>query len=168
MNPIHQELTIEAHVDLVGSHFQVDTDVVGIEARLILQNEHLVESAIVPARRLLRYFEINRELPAQFDVEWKKKASFFCLTGCAQLALIFQRIYQEIGDARYLDCALKINDVLKARQMKASKYPEIDGAIAGSYPFWADYLPYCFPNWAAKFFCDSLLLQIKCLSELRA
>jgi len=35
----------------------------------------------------------------------------------------------------------------------------VRGAIAGSYPLWGRYLRWRYPNWAAKFFLDALLLS---------
>jgi hypothetical protein len=37
----------------------------------------------------------------------------------------------------------------------------VRGGIKGSYPIWASYSPYEYPNWAAKFFVDALLLAGK-------
>ena len=34
----------------------------------------------------------------------------------------------------------------------------IRGGIAGCYPVWGGYIQYGYPNWAAKFFIDALLL----------
>jgi hypothetical protein len=39
------------------------------------------------------------------------------------------------------------------------------GALPGSYPVWGRYEPFGFPNWATKFFADSLLLEKDCLKE---
>ena len=35
----------------------------------------------------------------------------------------------------------------------------IKGAIPGAFPIYGWYAPFCYPNWAAKFFVDSLLLE---------
>ena len=35
----------------------------------------------------------------------------------------------------------------------------IKGAIPGAFPIYGWYTPFCYPNWAAKFFVDSLLLE---------
>jgi hypothetical protein len=33
--------------------------------------------------------------------------------------------------------------------------------VAGSFPIWGRYAPLSYPNWAAKFFVDALLLERK-------
>jgi hypothetical protein len=35
----------------------------------------------------------------------------------------------------------------------------VRGAIAGSFPHWGAYAPFSYPNWAAKFFIDAMLLR---------
>ena len=33
------------------------------------------------------------------------------------------------------------------------------GGIKGAYPIYGWYAPFCYPNWAAKFFIDALMLE---------
>jgi hypothetical protein len=37
---------------------------------------------------------------------------------------------------------------------------EVRGGIAGSWPIWGAYSRFEFPNWAAKFFADALMLEM--------
>jgi len=37
---------------------------------------------------------------------------------------------------------------------------EVRGGIAGSWPIWGAYSRFEFPNWAAKFFADALMLNM--------
>ena len=37
---------------------------------------------------------------------------------------------------------------------------ELRGGIAGSAPIWGDYSRFEFPNWAAKFFADALMMDM--------
>jgi hypothetical protein len=36
----------------------------------------------------------------------------------------------------------------------------VRGGIAGSLPIWGDYSRFEYPNWAAKFFADALLMDL--------
>ncbi|MDV7395274.1 hypothetical protein RZS08_28055, partial [Arthrospira platensis SPKY1] len=38
--------------------------------------------------------------------------------------------------------------------------PVVQGAIPGSAPIWGAYSRFEFPNWAAKFFADALIMEI--------
>lgn len=131
-----------------------------LESGIILENNKYIEAAMKIAERIFNYYEINKELPGQFNSEWKPVGSYSCLTGCAQMSIIWQHIYCHTSDARYLNAALKMNDFLVKVQTNIPTIPKVHGAIMGSRPVWGDYLSYGFPNWAAKFFIEALLQEI--------
>jgi len=121
------------------------------------------------AETLLKKFEINKPGPyaapnllsASFDQDWKARAGYSCLTGNAQIAIIWLKAYRLQDDHRYLNAALKMIDQLKSIQILRSRNTNINGAISGSYPIWGNYFKNCFPNWATKFFADAIILSMK-------
>jgi hypothetical protein len=104
-------------------------------------------------------------LPGNLNSKWLSKAEFSCLTGNAQIAIIWLKIYQLNSDVRFLDAAKKILSQLKRVQNTDSINSGIRGGIAGSYPIWGSYMQFSYPNWAAKFFADALMLQETVLSS---
>ena len=48
---------------------------------------------------------------------------------------------------------------LKALQTLESPNPALNGAIAGSFPLFGGYMRAGYPNWATKYFVDTLLLH---------
>ena len=126
------------------------------------------------ATRVLRRFELSkphpeglpRYLPATVDEAWRGPDRYSCLTGNAQIALIWLRLYESGGDGRLLNAALKAVDQIKARQARATGNADVRGAVPGSYPLWGYYLRLAFPNWAAKFFADALALQGRIMAGL--
>ena len=126
------------------------------------------------AEKLMLKYELNKKhpnaspghLPGRFDSNWKSDKSFSCLTGNAQIAIIWLRLFQIYNDARFLNSALKILDLLKGHQNIKIRNEGIRGAIGGSYPIWGDYMTYAFPNWAVKFFADALMIQESVMNEL--
>jgi hypothetical protein len=111
---------------------------------------------------LIRRMEVLGGLPANYDAEWRPTASHTCLTGCVQLGGVWLRLFQLNGDARYLSAGLKAVELGAARQERLP-LPEINGALAGSFPAWGRYAPLQYPNWATKFMVDSLALREECL-----
>ena len=111
-------------------------------------------------------YSLPRYLPATLNEEWKSRDNYSCLTGDAQIAGIWLKIYKLTGDARFLNSALKLLDQVKATQCLNGRNSSIRGGIAGSYPLWGTYAPFNYPNWAAKFFADSLMLQESIMREL--
>lgn len=127
------------------------------------------------AERILMLFERGKKdpkampplPPGRLDSRWRSDDSYSCLTGNAQTALIWLKLYRDHGfDARYLNGALKIVELLESTQILDSSNPGIRGGIAGSYPVWGGYIRYGFPNWAAKFYADAEMLLEATMKEL--
>ncbi len=113
----------------------------------------------------LRRLELSKRLPGILDHRWKPVATFTCLTGNAQMALIWLHMYAEHGDPRLLNAALKSIDIVKAAQAMDAADPGVRGGIAGSQPVWGEYISHAFPNWAAKYFVDALLAKDSALAK---
>jgi hypothetical protein len=70
-------------------------------------------------------------------------------------------------DKKYLSAAKKMNYYLKTTQDLNSNNKGIRGGIKGSHPIYGDYMSFTYPNWAAKFFVDALLLEDRIENENR-
>ena len=139
------------------------------EAGILLKEDKYIEAAQKTAEVLLGIYSLRgfksiyeRQrgfLPARFDSNWKSKDKFSCLTGNAQISLVWSKLYLVTRDVRYLNGALRMNDDLKSLQNLTSSNHGINGGVKGSHPIYGLYLSFQYPNWAAKFFIDSLLLE---------
>ncbi len=96
-------------------------------------------------------------LPGTLGPSWESGDRYICLTGNAQFAIICLRLYELEGGAHYLTAARTLLDIVKNTQYLEHGDPGIRGAVAGSFPIWGGYLPFWYPNWAAKFFADALM-----------
>jgi hypothetical protein len=71
---------------------------------------------------------------------------------------LWLRFHKTSDDQIYYDAAEKgIAFVAHTQDLKTSNL-NIRGAIAGSYPIHGRYERFKYPNWAAKFFVDALLM----------
>jgi folate-dependent phosphoribosylglycinamide formyltransferase PurN len=113
-----------------------------------------VETAALAAARRL---ELSGWLPGVVDHRWRGRAAHACLTGNAQMALVWLRLYRQGANPVFLNAALKALDLVKRAQPMFSRDPGIRGGIPGSDPVWGAYIENALPNWAAKFFIDALL-----------
>jgi hypothetical protein len=118
------------------------------------------------AERVMRRLELSRFLPGELDHRWRGVADYECLTGNAQMALIWFRLYQAESDARWLSAACLALDGVKAAQSLNNRDDGVRGGVSGSVPVWGDYIRMCLPNWAAKFFIDALLEKRVVLDSL--
>jgi len=134
---------------------------------ILLKDKRYINIAKNTADTLLTYFNKHKYLPGYFDDKWECRSRFTCLTGDAQVSLIWLKLYNYTKDVKYLTAAKRMNQYLKTTQTVSAASDCIEGAIKGSYPLYGDILRnegYCrmaFPNWAAKFFVDSLLEEEK-------
>jgi uncharacterized protein YyaL (SSP411 family) len=143
-----------------------------LDEELKLKTQNIVMRA---AERIMFRYEVNKNnpystpkfLPGRLNSKWQSGSTYSCLTGNAQMAIMWLKIYQVNSDARYLNAALKILDQLKEVQNLNSSNPGIRGGIAGSYPIWGGYMPFSYPNWAAKFFADALMLLETIMSKIQ-
>ncbi|MCB2119323.1 MAG: hypothetical protein KDE18_08475, partial [Rhodobacteraceae bacterium] len=101
---------------------------------------------------------VEREgwIAAELGPDWEFRSGHICLTGCAQLAIIFLRLAAVTGNERYVPLAERLIAQVAATQTVRGEKRH-SGAIAGSYPIQGAYAPFQYPNWATKFFADALL-----------
>ncbi|MBW2976544.1 terpene cyclase/mutase family protein [Candidatus Woesearchaeota archaeon] len=130
-----------------------------LEAGIYLKNKVYISAAKKPADVLLKKQRKDGSLPGSFDKNWNSSVSWSCLTGNSQTSIIWQKLYSITKNKGYLIAAKKINAYMKSTQDIHSGNKSIRGAIKGAYPIYGWYAPFSFPNWAAKFFIDSLMLE---------
>jgi len=131
-----------------------------LETGACLGRRDYIEAVMRSADSLCRVIHDDGFCHGTYDRDWKSGARFACLTGSVQIALVLLRLHEMDAQQKYLETARKLNRFLCAHQTLTGA-PETRGAIAGSFPVWGDYQRFAFPNWAAKFFIDSLLLEKK-------
>jgi folate-dependent phosphoribosylglycinamide formyltransferase PurN/rhamnogalacturonyl hydrolase YesR len=117
---------------------------------------------------IARRLELSSRLPGVLDHQWRPAATYACLTGNCQMALVWMSLYDRTRDSRFLNAALKAIDLVKRAQPMRTGNGNIRGGVPGSDPVWGDYIRMALPNWAAKFFIDALLKKRAVLADLPA
>jgi len=130
-----------------------------LESGIALKNAAYVAAARRAADALLAKQRADGRLAGRFDEHWEPAAGYSCLTGNAQLAIVWGRLHQVTGDARYLNAMSKANRFLRSVQWLGTGNPGLDGGISGSYPLHGQYGRFEVLSWAVKFFADSLMLE---------
>ncbi|HKT40815.1 MAG TPA: hypothetical protein VJQ86_00490 [Rhodanobacteraceae bacterium] len=132
-----------------------------LEVGLICANGAFVDAAARIARAVAQTQRENGALPGRLDASWKPAARWSCVTGNAQMAIIWQRLAHEMGDRSWLPPAERANRFNLSVQCLSSSNPGVQGGIPGSHPRSGGYMTHRYPNWAAKFFMDALMLQLE-------
>jgi hypothetical protein len=139
-----------------------------LDSGILLDDLKYIEAAILPANVLLEKFNKNHYLNGRFDRQWNG-SEYMLTTGCAQIAIIWLKLAQLKNDKNYFIAAQDMNNLLVYIQnRKGCDSKDTRGAMPGSFPVWGRYEPFAFPNWACKYFCDSLLLEQKLAKQFNA
>ncbi|OGW51328.1 MAG: hypothetical protein A2Z50_00965 [Nitrospirae bacterium RBG_19FT_COMBO_42_15] len=128
-------------------------------AGLLLKDERFIKAARSTADSLLLLNSKGEYLPGRFNKDWMGTVNWSCLTGDAQLSVIFLRLYGVTKDVKYLDGARRLIEFIKTTQNCSTANLGIRGGIKGSYPVSGTYGKYQILNWATKFYADALLLD---------
>jgi hypothetical protein len=132
-----------------------------LEAGRIVQQSQYIQAATRTADALLMKQRKDGALHGKYDQNWQPTVGWTCLSGNAQTAIIWLKLHMLSGNKTYFEAARKANVFLKKTQNLRAKDPGVRGGIKGSHPFYGRYMPYRYPNWAAKFFLDALMLEEK-------
>jgi len=130
-----------------------------LEAGIALGEDRYVAAARKTADGLAVSVGPDGFVPGRIDSSFNGPSAYACLTGSAQFALLYLRLHEILGHDEYLHLASRITGYLTARHDTVSNNADLRGGVAGSYPAWGEYSRCMYPNWAAKFFVDALLLQ---------
>lgn len=132
-----------------------------LETGIATGNRIYVEAAQKAADALLAKQRTDGSLAGRFDDRWREAVSWSCLTGDAQTAIIWGRLYQQTGDARYREGMTRANSYLMGVQLTRTGNPNLFGGIAGSDPIHGEYGRFEILSWAVKFFMDALMLEMR-------
>lgn len=130
-----------------------------LEAGVLLSEEKFIQAARKAADALLQQQQRNGYLYGRYGPGWHTNVTWSCLTGNAQMAIIWLRLYEMTDEEDYMSAAKIANSYVKRTQSLNASLAGNVGGISGSFPIYGDYEPYRHLNWAAKFFADSLLLE---------
>jgi predicted ATP-grasp superfamily ATP-dependent carboligase len=132
-----------------------------LECGAMLDEPRFIDAARITADAMLARLDAGGFLAGEYDARWRPVVDWSCLTGTVQMAVIWWRLFELVGEGRYADGARRATRYVKCRQDLDVANPGIRGGIAGSSPVDGTYGRYQFLNWAAKFFVDALLLEAR-------
>lgn len=130
-----------------------------MEIGAILKNEEYLASARKAADAVLDKRRPDGSLAGRFNERWEPTVSWRCLTGEAQMAGIWGRLYQMTGQHKYLEALRSTNAALRKVQFLHTDHPGMYGGISGSEPIHGTYGRFEILNWAVKFFLDAQILE---------
>ncbi len=94
----------------------------------------------------------------EIDENFESSSSFSCLPGNSLLAITAYKLATITGNNDLKMKADLLTDYVKGKQM-ASKIPQIDGGISGSWPISGNYSSYEIPSWSIRYFVEAVMMQ---------
>jgi hypothetical protein len=131
-----------------------------LESGQLLGEERYLHSALEAGRALAGVQREDGWLAGTYKDGWVADAGYCCLTGLAQMSLNWMRLAQIADDDSLRTHAQAGMAYIKVTQKLEDQDGAVRGGIAGSFPIWGDYSRFEYPNWAAKFFSDALMMDM--------
>ena len=128
-----------------------------VEGGRVLEDEQLTAAGARAAECVAVATRQDGRLPGRFASRWRAAGSWSCLTGQAQMANVWLRLFAITGERKWLEPVEPVLRFLKSTQNRASDDPGVRGGIKGSFPVGAEYGRYQILSWATKFLVDALL-----------
>jgi len=138
-----------------------------LEAGIRIGSDAALQAMQQTAEKLLRMFEIKKRLMGAYSSAGKATIGSACLTGDAQISIVWLRLAELTGDLRFLNASLKMNELIKSGIWYRGPTGLL-GGVKGSDPVWGRYLWLRYPCWAAKFTADSFMLELSSLAKCAA
>lgn len=130
-----------------------------LEVGVALKKCEYVDHALKMARQVAKVQNTDGSLAAYYTPSWRPAARWSCVTGNAQMAINWFRLAYETGASDLNGHAIAANRFNMSIQDLATPDLNRRGAIKGSHPLNGGYMTWRYPNWAAKFFMDALMLE---------
>lgn len=130
-----------------------------LEVGLSVGKPQYVEHALQMAKAVSHLQSADGSLPAYYSPSWEKRANWTCVTGNAQMAINWMRLARETGEKQLNRHAELATRFCMSVQNLQTQDLNTWGAVKGSHPINGGYMTWRYPNWAAKFLMDALMLQ---------
>jgi hypothetical protein len=130
-----------------------------LQVHLLTHRQDILDAVLRAAAAVRDRFEAEGWLASELGPDWEFRSQHVCLTGCAQLAIVFFRLAELTKDLTFIAPAERLIAQVAATQTIKNRSAVDYGGIAGSYPIFGAYAPLQYPNWATKFMVDALLVR---------
>ena len=131
-----------------------------LETGLLTGRDDFIAAARRSADSILATMGPDGFVPGRFDERFQPAVPWCCLTGSAQMAVVWARLHGvEKNDEKYAKALRRVNRYLMAHHDIPNNDPALRGGVPGSWPVWGDYGRLMILNWATKFLVDALLCE---------
>jgi hypothetical protein len=127
---------------------------------VITSREDLIEAARRTADSLVQMMDDEGFIPGYIGQDFQGLSDWCCLTGTAQTAIVWGRLFELTNDTTYLNAMDKAISYLVRHHDITNNDSRLRGGVPGSWPVWGEYGRTTILNWATNFFVEALLLRL--------
>ena len=135
---------------------------------VITKRADFLDGAVRTADSLMRLMDKDGFIPGCIGADFRGTVDWCCLTGTAQSAIVWGRLFQLTGKPAYREAMHRANLYLMRRHDIDNPDPRLRGGIPGSWPVSGDYGRLKILNWATNFFVEGLLLDKSVMNDMEA
>jgi hypothetical protein len=128
-----------------------------LEGGRVLEDARLIDHASRAALAVADSANAHGSIAGRFHDDWSPAATWRCLTGEAQMAIVWLRLFEMTNEPHWLEPVTPVIRFLKGTQNRTSAESGLRGGIKGSGPLSGGYGAYETLSWATKFFADLLM-----------
>jgi hypothetical protein len=139
-----------------------------LEGGRVLEDESVIAAAVRSADALRATVRPNGFMPGRFNPDWSAAVAWSCLTGEAQMANNWMRLFAMTGDRRWVEPVPSVLQFLKRTQNRTSDLDGLRGGLKGSFPLTGGYGRFELLNWATKYLADALIRHEQILAGTAA
>ena len=129
-----------------------------VEAYRISGDTTFLDSATRCAEGAMSALLPSGALPGHLNSNWGGPASWSCLTGSAQIAHCWLMLAEMTGRTDFSEAGHRALAFVR-RTVRLEGPASVRGGVKGSFPVNGGYCWWEYPNWAAKFLLDALVLE---------
>jgi len=128
-----------------------------LEAGLLLNVPGWIEAAERAAKGIRLSQRRHGGIYARYDKDWEPTVDWKCITGVAQVSIIYMKLFRLTNQPEWLQSADK--NLTYLIEVQGKDEINIKGALPGSDPLGGPYMENCYLSWATKFLLEALLLR---------
>lgn len=130
-----------------------------LEVSAAVGDDSGLNAALKMAKAVAQSQRADGALPGRLDRNWQPAARWTCVTGNAQIAIVWLRLAKLVGDVGLAGAAYRSIDFSLTVLDLSHPNPGVRGGVKGSHPLDGNYMRNRYPNWAAKFLMDAVMLR---------
>jgi hypothetical protein len=125
----------------------------------LTNREDIHAAAARTADSVMGLMDADGFIPGRFDEHFRGAVDWCCLTGSAQISIVWAKLFEQTGAEKYREACRRVNRYLLAHHDVTHPDPAIRGGVPGSWPTSGGYGRHAILNWATNFFVEALLAE---------